>query len=192
MKVILQKGLRGLSGSMEDWVYSIRNGKTYLGPKPNRTKERSQAELDHQERFQEAVDFGKSAMVDPVLREFYEPIAQARKITIYALAVGDFLSEPEFKPLNLSKYQGQVGDPILIRAIDDLGLADVDVKIVSQEGTPIESGKAVETGVHSGKWTYTATQPVARGTDVFIEVKGVDHAGNQAQLTENPTVGMDA
>jgi hypothetical protein len=29
-------------------------------------------------------------------------------------------------------------------------------------------------------------------SDVFIEVKGVDHAGNETKITENPTVGLDA
>jgi hypothetical protein len=67
----------------------------------------------------------------------------------------------------------------------------VDVNLVAQDGTPIERGKAVETGVGSGKWNYTATRQVALGTDIFIEVVGVDHAGNQAKITENPTVEVD-
>ena len=83
------------------------------------------------------------------------------------------------------------GDTITIRATDDIGLAGVDVKISSQDGTLIEQGKATEDGVRTGKWIYTATQSVALGTDIFIEVKGVDHAGNEVQLTENPTVGAD-
>ncbi len=54
-----------------------------------------------------------------------------------------------------------------------------------QDGTPIESGRAVETGVRSGEWTYTATAHVALGSDIFIEVNGVDHAGHETKLTEN-------
>ena len=65
------------------------------------------------------------------------------------------------------------------------------MKIIAQDGTPIESGKALEEGARSGKWIYTATKQVALGSDVFIEVKGVDHAGNETKLTENPTVGID-
>jgi hypothetical protein len=70
-------------------------------------------------------------------------------------------------------------------------LADLNVEIVAQDGTHIESGKAVEQGVRSGKWIYTATAQVNIGTDVFIEAKGVDHAGNETQITENPIVGAD-
>src|SRR5215212_4163015 len=192
MKVILQNGLRGLSGSMEDWIYQYRNGKTYLGPKHLSTKDPTQAMIAHREHFKEASVYGKRAMANPALCEFYKPIAEERGITIYTLAVADFLNEPEIKPLDLSDYKGQVGDKIVIRATDDLGLADINVTLTKTDGTAIEQGKPVEDGVHTGYWIYTATKPVALGSDIFVEVVGVDHAGTEAKITENPTVGMDA
>ena len=45
--------------------------------------------------------------------------------------------------------------------------------------------------MRTGIWTYAATAPVALGSDIFIKVVGVDHAGTKAQLTETPTVGAD-
>ena len=191
MKVILQNGLRGLSGSMEDWIYQYRNGKTYLGPKHLSTKDPTQAMIAHREHFKEASVYGKRAMANPALCEFYKPIAEARGITIYTLAVADFLNEPELKPLDLSGYQGRVGDTITIRGEDDLGFADVEVTITAIDGTRIEQGKAVEEGVHTDYWIYTATKPVALGSDIFVEVVGVDHAGTKAKITENPIVGSD-
>src|SRR5215216_6499335 len=155
-KVFLQPGLRGLSGGMGDWVYSLRKGKTVLGMKAIRNGEPSQAQMAHQERFKEAVSFAKLALADPALQAFYGPIAEQREITVYALAIGDFLKRPEFKYVDLDQYKGQVGDTIEIKAVDDIGLAYVDVKLVSQQGTPIESGSAVEVGASSGMWTYTA------------------------------------
>src|SRR5215211_3642888 len=191
MKVILQNGLRGLSGSMEDWIYQYRNGKTYLGPKHLSSKDPTQAMIAHREHFKEAAVYGKRAMANPALCEFYKPIAEARGITIYTLAVADFLNEPELKPLDLSGYQGRVGDTITIRGEDDLGFADVEVTITAIDGTRIEQGKAVEEGVHTDYWIYTATKPVALGSDIFVEVVGVDHAGTKAKITENPIVGSD-
>lgn len=191
MKVILQNGLRGLSGSMEDWVYQYRGGKTYLGPKHPSTKGPSQAVLDQRAKFKEASAFGKMAMADAALSAFYKPLAEERGLSVYTMAMTDFLNEPSFKPLDLAKYKGQTGDKIIIRAEDDLGMADVDVNIVAQDGTPIEHGKAVEDGIRSGYWIYTATQPVALGSDIFIEVIGLDHAGTEAKITENPTVGSE-
>ena len=194
MKVFLQAGLLGLSGGMQGWVYSMRNGKTYLGPKPlrNADREPSEAELDWQKRFKKASSHAKALLAEPDTRGFYQTISKESGVPLFAVAMGDILNEPSILPLDLSKYKGQIGDAIEIQAVDDIGLAEINVNIVAQDGTPIESGQAVEIGVRSGEWTYTATRQVALGTDIFIEVKGVDHAGNNTQLTENPTVGVDA
>ena len=67
----------------------------------------------------------------------------------------------------------------------------MEVTLTANDGTEIENGKAVETGVRTGHWVYTATAPVALGADIFIKVVGLDHAGNKAQITESPTVGED-
>jgi hypothetical protein len=190
-KVYLQPGLRGLSGGMGDWVYKIRKGKTVLGMKAMKNAEPSLTQLARQERFKEAVLFAKSVLANPDLRAFYEPIAAEREISVYALAIADFLKQPSFKPLDLEKYKGNVGDLIVIRANDNIGLAEVQLTINSQTGTLIETGNAVEEGVRSGKWIYTATAQVALGSDVFLKVKGVDHAGNETVHSENPTVGVD-
>lgn len=190
-KVHLQPGLRGLSGGMGDWVYSMRNGRTILGMRAIKTAEPSEAQVAQQERFKEAVLFAKSAVANQALREFYAPIAQERELSVYALAIADFLNRPSFQYVDLVNYKGRVGDPIVIKALDDLGLVDVDVELVTQEGAPIESGKAVEQGTGSGKWIYTATAPVALGSTIFIEVNGIDHAGTKTKISANPIVGED-
>jgi hypothetical protein len=99
--------------------------------------------------------------------------------------------EPSFKPLDLSGYQGQVGNLIQIHAVDDIGLADVEVILTILDGTQIEKGKAIESGVGTSLWNYVATAPVALNSDIFIKVVGYDHAGTKAQITENPIVGSD-
>lgn len=190
-KVHLQPGLRGLSGGMGDWVYSLRNGKTVLGMKAIRTAEPTEAQLAHRERFKEAVLFAKSARANPALLAFYTPIAVERGINIYALAIADYLKTPEFQYVDLDNYKGKVGDKIVFKADDDLGMAYVSVRISAQNGTLIESGQAVEEGTRSGKWIYTATVPVALGTDIFIEATGADHANTQVTISANPTVGED-
>jgi hypothetical protein len=95
------------------------------------------------------------------------------------------------KPMDLSNYKGRVGDKILIQAVDDIGLVDVDVTISANDGSQIERGKAVENGVRTGHWIYTATAPVALGSDIFIELVGFDHAGTKAEYAESPRVGED-
>jgi len=191
MKVILQSGLRGLSGGMEDWVYQYRDGKTYLGPKPRRTKEPSPAEISQRERFKQAALHAKALMANAETRGYYEALGAERGVSPFALAVGDTLNRPYFKYIDLSSYKGKAGDPISIRAIDDLGLTEVEVELCAVDGTHIEKGKAVESGERSGEWTYTATRQVALGADIFITVIGFDHAGTKAQISGNPIVGAD-
>jgi hypothetical protein len=188
-EVNLNETVNGYRGSIGRLVFKRYKGRTIVGRKPVVTKAPTNGQIAHRERFKAAVAFAKSAVADPALSAFYAPIAQQREITVYVVAVGDFLKTPEFQYVDLEKYKGRIGDPIVIKAVDDIGLAFVDVKLVSQQGTLIESGSAIETGTGSGMWTYTAKTPVALGTDIFIEANGADHAGNKVKITENPTVG---
>ena len=193
MKAFLQPSLRGLSGKMGDWVYrySKDKEKTYIGEKPVRTKDLSEAQLAHNERFSEASQYAVEVMDDPVLREFYETVAEERDMKVRNLAIADFFNVPYFKPLGLGNYKGQVGDTIVIRMVDEIGLVSMNVSIDRIDGTDIETGQAVETSPRSGKWIYTATQPVALGSDIFIEVVATDYVGKDVKVTENPIVGAE-
>jgi hypothetical protein len=153
----------------------------------------SEGQLQQQVRFKEAVAYANATLTRPESQAFYGPIAEERGITMNAVAIADFLNvQPEIQPLDLQLYKGRVGDTIQIRTVDDIGVVDVDVTLVSNTGTTIERGKAVETGSRTGYWTYTATAPVALGSDIFIEVAARDHAGNQGKMTESPRVGVDS
>lgn len=191
-KVRFHGPIAGFSGAMGEMVFADTKEKNRTTAYMKTHYTLSQAQLDHQERWKEASARAKQALEDPTVRAFYETIAVERDVHTFVVAFTDFLVPPTFKPLDLSEYKGKVGDKIIIRAKDDIGLTHVDVNIVAQDGTPIEQGQAIEDGVRSGNWSYTATRPVALGTDVFIEIKGVDHAGNKGQYSENPTVGVDA
>jgi hypothetical protein len=181
----------GYRGSIGRLVFKRYKGKTIVAKKPVRTKEPGPEELARRERFKEAVGYAKWVLATPSIREFYKPIALQREISVYSLALGDYLKVPTIKPLDLTQYKGRAGDVIAIKAVDDIGLADLEVTITAQDGTPIEHGFAVEMGARSGKWTYVAKAQVALGSDIFIELTGIDHAGNKTQRTENPTVGAD-
>jgi len=190
--VELNETINGYRGSIGKLVFKKYKGRTIVGRKVKSSKPPSEAQLAYREEFRAASNFAKTVKANSALLAFYGSIAEQRDVTVRVVAMGDYLKKPTIKPLNLDNYKGRIGDVIEIRAEDDLGLADLSVKIVAQDGTPIESGQAVEEGERSGKWNYTITKAVAMGSDVFIEVKGCDHAGNKAQITENPTVGADA
>lgn len=122
---------------------------------------------------------------------FYESIAQERDSLAHLVAIKDWMVQPTFKPLDLSEYKGNVGDKISVVAKDDIGLASVIFTLTAMDGTQIEQGPAIEDGVRTGDWFYTATVPVPLGADIFVEARGVDHAGNKTVVSANPIVGED-
>src|SRR5512147_1989556 len=144
-EVNLNETVDGYRGSIGRLVFKRYRGRTIVARKPVVTAEPSSAQLMQREQFKAAAAFGKFAQADPALHAFYEPIALERGITVYTVALSDFLTKPRIKPLDLSHYLGRVGDTISIRATDEFGLADLDVNITSNQGTLIEAGKALET-----------------------------------------------
>jgi hypothetical protein len=189
--VELNETINGYRGSIGKLVFRKYKGRTIVARKVLSSKPPTQPQLYQREQFKEASAFARTVKANPALLAFYEPIAQERDIPVRAVAMADYLNKPAIKWIDLANYKGRIGDVIEIRATDDIGMADLNVKIVAQDGAPIENGKALEEGERSGKWIYTAAAQVAIGTDVFIELRGVDHAGNKCQLTENPTVGAE-
>ena len=97
------------------------------------------------------------------------------------------------RPEEVERLRGEGKDAVQLDLDDPstfaLALAGVDVNILSTAGASIERGKAAETGLGSGKWTYTATSAVAPGTELLIEMVGVDYAGNEVKITETRLVG---
>ena len=192
-KVFLQPGLRGLKGGMGDWIYRIRKGKTIVGMRPMNAikKEPTLPQVVQRKRFAEAAQYAKRALADPEKRAYYEQLSLVKDIPPFALAVADHMSVPTIQPLDLSEYRGQVGDPILITTQDKVGVVSVEVSLVTMEGALIEKGQAVEAGVRTGSWIYTATASVPLGSDIFIEAEAFDMAGRRTVASANPIVGQE-
>src|SRR5215210_5660747 len=117
-KVRFHGPIAGFSGAMGEMVFAdqAKKGRTLAYMKKH--YDPSQAQIDHWARFKECARRAKAALTNPVDLEFYETIAQERDSNPYAVAFTDFFVVPQIKPLDLSEYKGQVGNPILIRAID--------------------------------------------------------------------------
>ena len=178
----------GFSGAMGDMVFADRKKKNRTTAYLKQERDPSQAQTQVQDKFAKASRRAKKALQNPVLLALYETVARERGDSAYQVAFSDRLVVPYFSRIDLSDYHGRIGDEITIHAVDDVGLARVDVKLVAQDGSPIEQGAAVEDGERSGAWIYTATKAVTVGSDIFVELKGADHAGNKAKYSENPTV----
>jgi hypothetical protein len=189
-KARLHPSLLELNGAMGDMVFKKRGKKVYVSIKSKgTTAEPSDAQLAQRKAFKKAVNYVKTVMADETSRAFYEDLAQKRETTLRALCIRDFLSVPTMDELDLSQYQGKVGDRILITTSDKVGVVRVDVSLVNPDGTTIERGQAVEQGDGSGNWEYVATVPVALGADIFIEAEAYDRPGHRAVSSANPIVG---
>ncbi len=192
-RVYLQPGLRGLSGGMGDWVYQRRKGKTLVGMKPEpSSKEPTEAQTAHRKRFGEAARYARRSLANPAKREFYQMVALEKDISAFATAVMDYMSNPSFEALDFSEYLGHVGERIQITAVQDIGLASVDVELLSDDGTLLESGSAFEEAVRSGLRVYMGQTNLLAGTSITVRLSGADHNGKKAEITETVVVGEQA
>ena len=105
--------LQGLSGKLGETLVIRRVGnQTVLCKAPDkRTKEPSEQQLAHQRRFTEASIYARSVIQDETAKaEYTARIRPGRKA--YQAAMADFFYAPTIEDVDLSQYQGTVGDTI--------------------------------------------------------------------------------
>lgn len=165
-------------GRVGDIVFRRVRGRliTSLRPRPTE-KPSSEGQLGHRSRFKQAAAFGKSAQQDEALRAVYAPVAQARGMAIYTVALGDFFNPPTIDGINTSGYHRQAGGTIGIRARDDIAVQSVTVGLRdATSGSLIESGAAQP--VEGDNWNYTARSAIDATVRLQVEVTARDHARN--------------
>lgn len=164
-----------LSGKLGNLlVFRNRNGKTYVAKAPReRTGEPSEAQKQHQAKFQEAVIYARGAIADPATKAAYEASAEGGQ-NAYNVAVADFFNAPHIDEVDLSNYTGQPGSFIRIRAVDDFNVAEVTVTIQNSDGSEVESG-AAQSSIGDIWWHYTATanNESLEGDKIIIRVSDV-------------------
>ena len=172
--------VRGLSGAVGEQfvIRKDKAGRTIVGniPKFDEKREFSEAQVSHQEDFREAAAYGKSAKGQAI----YAAKAEGTPLTPYNVAVADWFHEPEIKELDISGWNGQVGQIIRIEAVDDVQVKQVTVVITDETGAVLEQGTAVQ--ADNLWWTYTTTK-AASGTPKLI-VSAQDLPGHIAQMTK--------
>lgn len=174
---------KGISGKVGDLLFRQRDERTFVSKPPRKQRQTSEVQLAKQERFLEAVDYAKEVLEDPSLKAEYEAAAKAktRKVSAYALAVGDFLAPPTIHHIKTDGYTGVVGDKIKIRATDIFKVTKVIVRIQKADGSPIEAGSATLSGAH---WIYTATaaNPSLSGTKIIVQAYDLPENTTQKEV----------
>lgn len=183
-KATLNPMFEGVSGAIGDLIFREVRGRTVISRRPIFASELTENQVQHRERFNQAVAYSNSALANPTLRPMYEAGAKSRNIPLFAAPVADFFNEPVIHLVNVFGYTGNIGDTITVRASDDFGVARVQVTLTSDQGDPIENGEAVETAPGSGEWVYTATQQSGYSS-VNVQVVALDHPGGAAEMNVN-------
>ena len=189
-KVKLNPMFEEVSGGLGDLVFREVNGKTILSRKPDFSgNEISENQVAHRERFRQAVAYGRSVLADSNMRDLYTQAADRKGMPLFAFTVADFFNAPSVNDVDLSAYVGQPGDVIKVSAMDDFGVASVQVMVSNaQNGASIETGYAVETAAGSGLWVYTATVSVPAGSEVNFNVVATDYPGGTALNTSAKSI----
>ena len=168
-------GLRGQVGEL--FVFKTVNGKTIVAAPPRKSNhEPTEKQLKLQNLFQEAVIYGKTVMVTPELNTIYKT-ALPEGGSVYQVALADFLNAPKIKEVDVTKYVGDPGNTIRIRATDDFMVKTVDVTITNEDGSLIEAGEAIKQA-NGVDWLFTATVKKDSLTGNKIVIRAMDLPGN--------------
>jgi len=186
MKAKLNPMFENVSGGLGELVFRVIRGKVVISRKPEMNgSELSEEQVEHRERFKQAVAYGKSVMADGEVRPLYETAAKARNMPIFALTVADFFNAPTIHNVDISAYNGQAGSKISILATDDFSLVNVHVSLSNDQGNVFESGAAVETSEGSGLWVYTALVSAPNEAAINIKVVATDRPGGTTVANVN-------
>ncbi|MBN1429383.1 MAG: hypothetical protein JXB07_13505 [Anaerolineae bacterium] len=170
--------IQGISGMLGGQVVFKRtkSGRTYISTRPTYPDGRvfSEAQKKHQGSFRDAVAYAKSAAkTEPI----YTEMAKGEYHSAYNAAVADWFNPPEVAEIDLSGWAGQAGEPIRVKALDNIKVAQVVVLIVNEEGVVIEQGKAEQ--IDELWWIYRTTQAASGPAKVIAVAQ--DLPGNIGQ-----------
>ena len=176
--------LRELRGKSEEYVYKQRLGVPYLARVPNKSRtEPTQAQRDVRNKFVRAVRYAKELLLDPQASAPYLEAAAGKVQTPFNLIFRDFFKPPVVDSVDLSAYQGNVGDPVVISAFDDFEVTSVTVKITDANDAELESGAALSVAGSPGMWQYITSTGGHDPATVKVVATATDRPGNKTSLT---------
>ena len=174
-----------VQGKIGDLVFRNYGGDTVLSRLPDLSGVVPTAGQEAQRvRFRDAAFYGRVVLEDPPARAFYEEVAARRKQPLFSVIVGDYLNSPVVDAIDAAAYAGATGDPILVRAHDDVEVTAVTVTLTDDAGAELETGPAVSDG---GSWRYEAQTDVPSGTAVVVTARASDRPGNTGEETVEVT-----
>jgi len=172
--------VKGLSGSLGDQlvIRLDKAGRTIVSVKPafDENRQFTEAQQAQQEAFRNAAAYAKTAKGEDV----YVEKAEGTPMNAFNVAMADWLHAPEILDVDLSAWNGQAGQVIRIKAMDDVKVKGVSVVITDANGVLLEQGEAAQ--ADGLWWTYTTTQPASGNPKVIASAE--DLAGRITRMTK--------
>ena len=136
----------------------------------------------HLERVERAKEFGRMAISDPVLNEYYARKAEGIKgLGAWHLAVSDFYNMPVIQSVDFSDFTNLPEIRQIRVSVNKWDMKEMRISIVSRAGELLEEGIA-GWSVSTGQWHFRlkSDKPVPGLT--FI-ITGTDIPGNVTSVT---------
>jgi hypothetical protein len=173
--------LNGFSGTIGDLVfYKLRN-KEVMRRRAQPPTEWSEAQVARRSRFKLAAVYGKAVQKSAQQSAIYQSAAKARGCAPYHVALKDFLHPPEVQKIDLSGFGVAPGSRVVVEAVDDFEVSEVQVTIRTPEGAVLEEGAATRDAA-SGNWIYLSQKQLEAGQSVAVEATATDRPGHTGSL----------
>lgn len=193
-KVILNPAIQVISGDISGFVYRHHaNGRVTIAKAGVRSQEfePTPAQAAQMQKFKEASARYTRLIQDAGTKAAYEQLLVNAEpnTSLRVLVIGDILSAPKIDTLDLSGYQGHVGDAIRVVAEDNVGVARLELSIHDQTAqADLESASQDMTAniQSTVEWVYHATLAAPADHAVEVRIAAFDLAGNRVDQTGTP------
>lgn len=172
----LLKGARGMFGNIV--VFRELRGKVVMSNRPKKIPITPHQQI-MRSRFQRAAQYAKQQMQNPERKAEYAKGINAYKHSAYAVALTDCMTAPKVMAIDSLNYKGATGDVIIVHAVDDFKVVNVQVTIMDSNGKEIEQGNAIPLPDSAETWHYMATQNILSMADACIQATAEDQPGNK-------------
>ena len=176
--------LRGVSGKIGNVVIRQTAHGIVLANAPRKSSRKpNQQEMAIRNRFSDAAEYARRQLQYHTTKEMYQAKVNPKLNSAYVVAVKDFLSPPKILNLDITRYHGKIGNPIIVDAEDDFRVNLVRITIKDASGKTIERGQASRRISYSDQWIYIASVKNDLLPGSSITARAEDLPGNQATAT---------
>lgn len=176
--------LSGVSGKIGSVVIRQTAHGTVIASAPGRSRRKpNESQMAIRNRFGDAAEYARRQIQNPTARQMYQSKVNQSMNSSYIVAVRDYLSPPRILGVNVGKYHGKVGNPIIVDAEDDFRVNVVRITIKDASGKIIERGQATRRISYSDQWIYITSvdNDLLHGSSITACAE--DIPGNQATET---------